>query len=166
MAPSKDLDEFASYLQCKSPLLKIALTDSSYLNVTHEENFVDNSRLETLGDAVLRLGLAQILYNDKSVKVISEKKKDYESDKVLVTVLGHHYKIRRHIRFDHDDKHKQNGYSWTPNKKGYDKKQKYIASAMEACLGAYYLEHGEDMREVLPILYRWMAIVDEHNACL
>lgn len=45
-------------------LLKQAFTHSSYVNEHREEKFLDNERLEFLGDAVLELGVSQYLYRN------------------------------------------------------------------------------------------------------
>ena len=44
-------------------LLYNAFTHSSYVNEHRRKNFMDNERLEFLGDAVLELGVSQYLYS-------------------------------------------------------------------------------------------------------
>lgn len=47
-------------------LLKQAFTHSSYVNEQQEKAYVDNERLEFLGDAVLELGVSQFLYRTQT----------------------------------------------------------------------------------------------------
>ncbi|RDW19456.1 ribonuclease III [Oceanobacillus arenosus] len=47
-------------------LIKQAFTHSSYVNEHRHEVFLDNERLEFLGDAVLELGVSQYLYRKNS----------------------------------------------------------------------------------------------------
>lgn len=47
-------------------LLKQAFTHSSYVNEHRKEKFLDNERLEFLGDAVLELGVSQYLYKENA----------------------------------------------------------------------------------------------------
>ena len=34
-------------------------------------------------------------------------------------------------------------------------------TAMEALLGAYYLDHNESIKEVEPVVRKWMGIIDD-----
>src|SRR5690625_4959914 len=45
-------------------LLKQAFTHASYVNEHPTKNFLNNERLEFLGDAVLELGVSQYLYQN------------------------------------------------------------------------------------------------------
>ncbi len=144
-------DIFGEYLHTKTHNLNEAKIDSSYRNKMCNQQLICNDRLATLGDAVLRLGLTQILYKIGEEK-ISNVRQRFESDKILVTGIGKHYHIRRMLKFDNKNKDKQHGYNWVPGRNSSndsnskdDHAQKYIATAMEACLGAFYLDNEMSM---------------------
>ena len=94
------MDEFQKFLENRDndELVTKALTDRSYKKVYQKENHSEmaedniNAELGTYGDAVLKLALCKILFDSK-VKNVSEEKKNYESDKVLVDVVARHYDV-------------------------------------------------------------------------
>ena len=139
--------------------MKLALTDSSYRKKTDNHELEHNERLGTLGDAVLRLAISSIIYPDK-LQNISEKRQKYESDKILVTAIGRHYDILKRLNYDDEDDNKGIGYEWKDDKEDAHRK-KYIATAMEACLGAFYMDRGESIAEAKNVVKRWMDLVDE-----
>ena len=51
------------------------------------------------------------------------------------------------------------GYTYQ-GRQGNNNPQKFLATAMEALLGAYYLDHNESMKEIEPVVRRWMEIID------
>ena len=111
-------DLLTAYISEGSVNCKTALTDSSYRKKYQKEmkaantNIIDNSDMATLGDAVLRLSLTQILYR-KGEKKISNTRANYESDKVLVTKIAAYYDIREHLLFDSEDENKiRYGYTY------------------------------------------------------
>lgn len=159
-------DVFGEYLKTKTDNLELAKTDSSYRNKTSNQELVCNEGLATLGDAVLRLGLTHIIHEMDEDK-ISNMRQQFESDKVLVVRIGKYYHIRRLLKFDNKDKNKQHGYAWGSGRnssKDSDSKnnhaQKYIATAMEACLGAFYLDNEMSMKSVLNVVSYWMCIIE------
>lgn len=88
----------------------------------------------------MRLAASLILYS-QDTKMISKERQRYESDKTLVTVIAKHYDILKILKY-HEDDEKRIDYSWNPSGKSKtDRKQKYVATAMEACLGAFFLDH-------------------------
>ena len=163
-------------------LQKQALTDTSYKNIDH--SFSDdntNSELATYGDAVLKLVLCKIYRRDKKRGIqfpenLSDWKKKYESDKVLVRVIAQHYKLLNFLEFDRDDKKKPNDYNYVNENKesgeekakdeehpseGTKRRYKYIATAMEACIAAVYIENGEN--EVIEIVKQWIRWIDKET---
>lgn len=88
---------------------------------------------------------------------MTESKKEYESDKVLVDVIARRYKILNYLRFDKgDDKIPQN-YDCKNDDKN---KHKYIATAIEACLGAMYMDENISWEDIVKIVEEWKCIID------
>ena len=150
---------FSDYItsENKSDNLRLALTDSSYRNVKNDHTMLVNSDLATLGDAVLKLLQTEILYDDK-VKEISNERQKYESDWVLVNKVARHYDLLRYLHFDEKDQEIKKDYNHSGKRKD---SHKYIATAMEAVLGAYYLDNGRDKERVKPVVEEWMRICRE-----
>ena len=61
------MKDFDDYLNGESPNLKRALTDRSYRKYTNDHTLPFNDYLSTLGDAVLRLCLTDLLSGGDSV---------------------------------------------------------------------------------------------------
>ena len=152
----------ASYADAQTPLLLCAVTDDTYKNVWQRKtrakhplsDVEENTQLATLGDAVLKLVLAELLYLDfvqGRIENVTVEKQKYESDRVLVTVIGRHYGLLRYLRCDKRVV-KQN-YRYT----GDD--YKHIATAAEAVLGAVYLLDGFSAART--IVAEWRALIDQ-----
>lgn len=62
MSGLSELEEIIGYQFQKEGLLRQALTHSSYANEKHMKKFSDNERLEFLGDAVLEVTSSEYLY--------------------------------------------------------------------------------------------------------
>ena len=136
-----------------------ALIDKSHKNVsTREKNAplkeYDNTELATYGDAVLKLALCQILWKNEK-EFLTEEKKKYESDEVLVKVIARHYDILHHLHFDKVDKNKPQDYDYRKN--GY----KYIATAIEACLGAMHIDKNVSWNDIIEIVKEWKNLIDD-----
>lgn len=117
--------------------------------------------MATYGDALLKLALCQILF-EENVKNITEEKKNYESDDVLVRVVAEKYSLIQYIRFDRGNKNIPQNYNY--EKKGDDSPHKYIATAVEALLAAIYLDHNKDFDFVVDIVRKWKMLIDERSA--
>lgn len=154
----------------KTDLQKQALTDTSYKNIDHSLSDDDtNFELATYGDAVLKLALCKIYreYKEKGLRFsenLSDWKKKYESDEVLLRVIAKHYNLLNFLRYDE----KGNGKPEEQKPQDYDHKgqndkdrHKYIATAMEACIAAVYLENGEN--EVIEIVKKWIRWIDKET---
>ena len=96
-----------------------------------------NFELATYGDAVLKLALCKIYreYKENGLRFsenLSDWKKKYESDEVLVRVIAKHYNLLNFLRYDE----KGNGKPEEQKPQDYDHKgqndndrHKYIATA-------------------------------------
>lgn len=171
------MDKIEELLNAKNndratPLQLRALTDKSYKNkTTHSQNNDEiNFELATYGDAVLKLALCKIYreYKENGLRFsenLSDWKKKYESDEVLVRVIAKHYNLLNFLRYDE----KGNGKPEEQKPQDYDHKgqndkdrHKYIATAMEACIAAIYIENGEN--EVIEIVKQWIEWIDESKS--
>ena len=153
----------------RTGLQKQALIDTSYKNIDHSLSDYDtNSELATYGDAILKLALCKIYRRDKKRGMqfsenLSDWKKKYESDEVLVRVVAKHYNLLGFLRYDE----KGNGKPEEQKPKDYEHKgrnegrHKYIATAMEACIAAVYIENGES--EVIEIVKKWIRWIDKET---
>lgn len=158
--PTEDTDPFREYLERGSGAWRTrALTASSYRNVdrslTDEET---NKELATYGDAVLKLALCELLLD--RVDGLSVEKARYENDRVLVRVIARHYDILRYLRYDTRNDHIPDDYDLV--KREDDDNYKYIATAVEALLGAYYKEY-RDYDAILKIVSRFKELIDQNG---
>ena len=156
----------------KTDLQKQALTDKSYKNkTTHSQNNDEiNFELATYGDAVLKFALCKVYRDKKNAGIkfsdnLSQWKEKHESDEVLVRVIAKHYNLLNFLRYDE----KGNGKPEEQKPQDYDHKgqndkdrHKYLATAMEACIAAVYLENGEN--EVIEIVKQWIQWIDESKS--
>lgn len=125
-------------------LLKQAFTHSSYVNEHRKKQFMDNERLEFLGDAVLELGISQYLYRKnphmpegemtklRAAIVCEESLVDFAQD----LQFGDYILLGK-------------GEEQT----GGRSRPALLADVFESFLGAFYLDQGYD--EVL-------AFLDDH----
>lgn len=155
-------DEFSKYLNDESqPTRQKALTAKSYKNVDNSlEDKDTNCELATYGDALLKYAYCEILF-EKDVKSITEEKKEYESDRVLVEVIAKHYDLLNFIRFDENDDNIPRDYNYRePPKKGKDSPSKYIATAVEALLAAIYLDNNKNIDLIVDIAKDWICLIE------
>ena len=150
--------KFEDYLKNQSTeykYKKIALTASSYKNVEHALTDKDtNCKLAVYGDVLLKLALCKILFDDKVENITVEKQK-YESDKILVEVIARHYKLIDEIKFDRSNDKIPQDYDYK------DDNRKYIATAVEALLAAYYLDCDKNFESVFAVVSEWKKLIDE-----
>lgn len=114
-----------------------------------------NTDLATYGDAVIKLALCEILL-DKAEKLTEEKSK-YESDSFFVSKVARHYCLLKYIKKDPDDEKLPDSYEY--EKFGDTNKNpcKYIATAVEAVIGAIYKDTN-DMGSIIGIIEKWMEL--------
>jgi len=137
------MDKFTALLehlgwQPRDPqLLKEALTHSTYAN-EHPEEGSDNERLEFLGDAVVNLLVAQILFLDHAAQEgeLSRKRARVVSREGLAEIAKE-MGLERYILL---------GQVQTPEMQCNDK---ILANAFEATMGAMFLDGGYNLVERL-----------------
>lgn len=169
----KKMDKIEELLNAKennraTPLQLRALTDKSYKNkTTHSQNNDEiNFELATYGDAILKCALCKIYFERENKDnfgfkgKLTEWKKQYESDEVLIKFIARHYDILNFLNFDSGDTKKPQDYKY--EEKNAKRRYKYIATAMEACIAAVYIENGEN--EVIEIVKQWIKLIDESKS--
>ena len=155
------MDHFENFLKNggKNAWRKRALTDRSFKPIYQRiyrrplEDRRVNTELATFGDALLKLALCEILLD--RVKKLSVVKSEYERDVALVRI-GEHYRILDYLHYNRQDPNIPQDYDVKP---ADDDDHKFIATAVEALLGAIYKVH-RDMREIVLIVRGWMEIID------
>ena len=165
MTESKtNIDLFEKYLQKAktSQWVERALTDSSFkkeYEKKEHKSFDDktNEDLSTYGDAVIKLCYSELML-DKVSQLTTEKAK-FESDEYLVKVVAGHYKMLDYIKTDTSDKGIIRDYDFKKTSKtsGGNKKDsphKYIATAVEAMIGAIYKEI-KALEPIIELLDSW-----------
>lgn len=153
-------DPFREFLENGSGAWRTrALTARSYRSVdrslSEEET---NEELATYGDALLKLAYCELLLD--KVDHLSVEKAKYENDRVLVRVIARHYDILRYLRYDEKNKSIPSDYDLV--KREDDDNYKYIATAVEALLGAHYKEY-RDYETVLKIVARFKELIDQNG---
>ena len=150
----------------KTDLQKQALTDKSYKKKPNNQDCKINFELATYGDAILKCVLCKIYFEREDEDnfgfkgKLTEWKKQYESDEVLVKFIArHYYDILNCLNFDRDDTKKPHDYDYQG--KNAKRRYKYIATAMEACIAAVYIENGEN--EVIEIVKKWIRWIDKET---
>lgn len=117
----------------KRKLLRQAFTHSSYVNEHRKEKFLDNERLEFLGDAVLELGVSQYLYRTMQHMPEGEMTK-LRATIVCEASLEH---FARQLGFG---KYLLLGKG--EEQTGGRERSAILADVFEAFLGALYLDQG------------------------
>ena len=147
-------DLFTDYLdkKGKNDLVDRALTDRSYKNVNH--NLTDNDindELATYGDAVIKLCYCNLLW-EENVPNLTIAKEELECDKTLVNKVANHYELIDYIDRDKNDKNMPDNYEYDGDR------YKYIATAVEAMIGAIYLDIGnKELNKITKLLDSWRS---------
>lgn len=159
MMQYNNTDEFRDFLENGEGKWRArALTAKSYRTVDRTLTEEDtNVELATYGDAVLKLALCELLLDKEGS--LSEEKKKYENDRVLVRVIARHYDVLRYLHYDKSNKAIPADYELV--KREDDDNYKYIATAVEAILGAHYMEY-RDYEAVLRIVSRFKELIDQN----
>mgnify|MGYP000628921727 FL=1 len=150
----------------KTDLQKQALTDKSYKKTPNNQDCKINFELATYGDAILKCVLCKIYFKREDEDnfgfkgKLTEWKKQYESDEVLVKFIARHDDILNFLNFDRDDTKKPHDYDYQG--KNAKRRYKYIATAIEACIAAVYIENGEN--EVIEIVKQWIEWIYESKS--
>ena len=149
-----DLFEYWLNKKDKSSWVKRALTDKSCKKENPQLKDADvNHSLATVGDSIINYCLSIVLLD--KVEKLSEEKKKYESDEFLVKVIAQHYNLIDYIQKDKNDPKMLTDYNYL-NKKGGNPR-KYIATAVEAMVGAIYFE-TEDMKAIKMLIEGWTKL--------
>ena len=131
-----------------------ALTARSYKSIDPDLTPQDiNDELATYGDALLKFALCEFLLDDKDPTGLSVTKVRYESDRVLVDKVARHYDLLKYLRFDRRNSRIPQNYDYK------DDGHKYIATALEALLGAHFKIY-RDLSATKEIVRKWMDIVE------
>ncbi|MDE7394872.1 MAG: hypothetical protein K2M95_01970 [Clostridiales bacterium] len=151
------MDIFETYIQkYKRDENCRALTCKSYKKVyennSHESlaNNKTNFELATYGDALMKFALCSLLLD--KVEQLSEYKKKYEEDKFLIEVVAKHYKLIDYMNFDRDDEKIPKKY--VSYEAGNNNPTKYIATTVEAVIGAIYHEK-QDFDSICELIKSW-----------
>jgi len=126
----EELESKVSVSFLNKNLLNQSLTHSSYGN---ENSRPDNERLEFLGDAVLKLVTSEYLYNkfpQHAEGDLTKIRAAVISDETLAKV-GKKYEIGDYLLLSANEK-----------KSGGQKRKSNVANAIEALIGAIYLDNG------------------------
>lgn len=160
------MDTFEKWLNNKESLwIERALTDSSYnsyrcrcvnkKNSRYEELHTAlpvNTDLATYGDAVIKLCYLELMLDNE--KQLTVEKSKVESDEYLVNVVARHYDLLSYIKKDKGDNKLPNSYDYK-NYNGTNKNPcKYIATAVEAVIGAIYKE-TKRLDIIIELLKSW-----------
>lgn len=151
------MDVFEEYILCyrRNPECR-ALTCKSYGEVYKREHLCEidpkatNFALATYGDALLKFALCSLLL-DKSEQ-LSEEKKKYETDKFLIETVAKHYRLLDYINFDRDNTQIPKCYKTFENEN-----TKYIATTVEAVLGAIY-QRNKNFQQICNLVESWMKL--------
>ncbi len=155
------MDLFEKYLQKEelSYWVHRALTDKSYKAEYERENHKPfngavNTDLGTYGDGVIKLGFLELLL-DSGCK-LTEEKSQWESDKYLVEKVAKHYQIieKKLIHKNTKDENLPNDYNYEDTPGENKNRHKYIATAIEAMIGAIYKETN-DLKSIIELLDSW-----------
>ncbi len=116
-------------------LYQEALTHRSYLNEHRSHQLNHNERLEFLGDAVLELAVTEFLFNnyDNPEGELTNWRAALVNGEMLAVVAGE-LKIEEHLMMSRGER-KDTGKA----------RQYLLANAVEAVIGAIYLDKGYDI---------------------
>ena len=125
-----------------------------------------NTELATYGDALLKFTLCEFFLD--RVNKLTIVKQNYESDVALVGV-ARKYDLLRYLHFNRHDRRIPQNYDVRPvpldcppveerELRMSNERHKYIATAMEALLGAMYRSHG-DFDEIRRTVRGWVEYI-------
>ncbi len=125
-------------------LLDLAFHHRSYSNENTEHKHVNNERLEFLGDSVLGMATATFLYED----MMDNPEGDLARIKSVVVSEQTLAPIALHIGID-----RMLVMGKGEEKSGGRQKKAILADAVEAVIGAYYLDSGYEAAEKLVLSF-------------
>ena len=161
------MDKFEEYLNKKDKWIDLALIDKSYKSYIkkgvkkNEPNYKDvnsfdkdNLDLSTLGDAIIKFVYVNIFIKDNKIKMLSKEIENYITDKYFITKVAKKYDILKYLKYDKSDGKMHADYEYKDNGN-----RKFIATAVEAMIGAIYMINIDDnwFDEISSILKEWMT---------
>lgn len=131
----QELEDIIGYSFKNKDLLKLAMTHSSYANEHNNSKLENNERLEFLGDAVLELTVSSFLYNEYKNVNEGELTKTRASMVCEPTLFlcAQDIKLSDYILLGKGEE-----------ATGGRKRPSIVSDAMEALIGAIYLDSGID----------------------
>lgn len=164
------MDKFEEYLNKKdNEYIELALIDNSYKSFIRNgikknnprykdvNSFdKDNLDLSTLGDAIIKFVYVNIFIKDNNIEMLSKEIEKYITDKYFITKVAKKYDILKYLQYDTLDNSMHTDYEYKDNEN-----RKFIATAVEAMIGAIYLnlinKDGDWFKEISSILKEWMT---------
>lgn len=161
------MDKFEEYLNKKDKWIDLALIDKSYKSYIkkgvkkNEPNYKDvnsfdkdNLDLSTLGYAIIKFVYVNIFIKDNKIKMLSKEIENYITDKYFITKVAKKYDILKYLKYDKSDGKMHADYEYKDNGN-----RKFIATAVEAMIGAIYMINIDDnwFDEISSILKEWMT---------
>ena len=166
------MDIFETWLNKKneSKWIKRALTDPSFNNFRkrgikqNNPEFKEfntpletNADLATYGDALIKFCYSEILLGKDGVEQLSVERAKLESDKFFVSDIARHYDLIKYIDRDKDDSKMPDDYEYGEHKGNNHNPHKYIATAVEAVVGAIY-KQTKDLNSIIELLGNWINL--------
>ena len=112
----------------------------------------NNKDLATYGDAVIKLAYLELMLDEE--EQITVEKSKVESDKFLVDNIARHYNLLAFIKKDDKNDKLPNSYDYENYQSKNHNRCKYIATAVEALIGAIYKETN-DLKKIVDLLDNW-----------
>ncbi len=136
----EEIEESLGYVFSNKRLLLDAITHRSYFHENPGEGFTYNERLEFLGDAVLGLAISHILFVDYAelTEASMSKIKSYLVNKSVLFEIASRLSLGNYIRLG-------KGEELT----GGRSKKSVISDAMEALIGAVFLDSNYETVKIL-----------------
>ena len=100
---------------------------------------------------------SEILLDKDEVEQLSVERAELESDKFFVRVIARYYDLIKYIDRDKDDSKMPDDYDYGEHKGNNHNPHKYIATAVEAMVGAIYKE-TKDSDSIIEHLKSWMEL--------
>ena len=140
-----------------------ALTHRSFLQVSNDRNINSNERLEFLGDAVLNLVVADYLFSLHSDLMEGEltKMRSWLVNKNALAIFAKKIELEKYIML-----------SFSASKSLEKGSESILADALEAIIGAIYLDTGFDsarnfiINSIIPVVMNQNQMVDKNYKSL
>ena len=152
MSKLKEIQEIIGYEFKQEGLLRQALTHSSYANEKHMKRLSDNEKLEFLGDAVLELVSSDFLYHsypDLSEGDLTKMRASIVCEPTLA-LCTREIDLGKYLLLGKGE-----------NLTGGRTRQSILSDALEAIIGAIYLDGG--MEPAKKFVHRFILTDIEHK---